>query len=613
MSKTLDVMTQNNWSHGGVAGYARYEFSDDFVDEDGREFEAGPKSYLEVATTISGSVVTVPAYPNFPTTESAILNNGVTVTCYLLDSNRIKRTTLFEECRIYTSLPSVISLSQLVLANGASRLLRDDDVWTKEQVIDYFNAHPAAKMTVLAYGMGRLSVAASDPADPKVAGDNDPRIVNVANLPINVSTRATAGLGTLASPWTGWDTAITWSEYTAYYFPTGYYAFATWPNTAKAGIKLFGDGVATVLKHTGTGNAVSFVGTLQGSGASGPSDITFAGFKIQGNPLTVRGLYIECCHRSNFDAVVSDCTTAAFELHFTVLNTYRFKHSYFGTTIPTNGLVTNQRNAGEHVQACTFINPIMEGCGGDGIVLNNTWLCQFIGGSSEGHTGDGLLENSTCVGNTFDGMDNEANAGGDDFTIQGNGTLLKNVISTDRVTIGASSKFVIIDGGAGQNWDFVNGAQTPTVRGYPAYNILGTTGAITYHENVDIDALTPFRVYASGAVGTKGPIFPTLSSSWSSADPYILYRKCAGRTVIEGRTSGGTIPTDQANAPVTLFTLKAPYRPVRDHRFAVSAGSTSAVCHIEVLTTGVVRLLVGNDASAFIALYLDGIEFDAYF
>lgn len=194
MSKTLDQMTQNSWAYGGTAGFARYEFSDDFVDEDGREFEAGPKSYLEVPTTISGAVVTIPAYPNFPTTESAILNNGVTVTCHLLDSNRVKRTTLFEDCRIYTSLPSTISLSQLVLANGASRLLRDDDVWTKEQVIDYVGTRPpAVKMTALVHGIARLSVAAVDPADPIVVGDNDPRIANpVSSTDPRIGTPSTA-------------------------------------------------------------------------------------------------------------------------------------------------------------------------------------------------------------------------------------------------------------------------------------------------------------------------------------------------------------------------------------------------------------------------------------
>lgn len=176
MSKTLDAMTFGDWIWGGTDGFARYTFSDDFVDENGVRFEGSP-SYIEVPTTIVGRVVTIPAYPNFPETEAAVLNNGVTVTCTLLDSTRAKKATLFDSVRIYTSLPSTVSLSQLVLANGASRLLRDTDVWTKEQVMDYVNTlPPAAKMTAAAYGIGRLFRAATDPADPILVGHNDPRV-----------------------------------------------------------------------------------------------------------------------------------------------------------------------------------------------------------------------------------------------------------------------------------------------------------------------------------------------------------------------------------------------------------------------------------------------------
>lgn len=201
--KNLDVMTHANWTWGGTTGYARYEFSDSFVDENGVEYGAGPSSYLEVSTTISGNVVTIPAYPNFPETEAALLNNGVEVTCWLLDSNRVKRTTLFEDVRIYTSLPSTVSLAQLVLANGASRLLRDSDVWTKEQVMDYVNTlAPSTKMTSLVYGTGRLSVPAVNVADPIVVGDNDPRLtahlLDVTQDPYNVlndgTAQSTAGL-----------------------------------------------------------------------------------------------------------------------------------------------------------------------------------------------------------------------------------------------------------------------------------------------------------------------------------------------------------------------------------------------------------------------------------
>lgn len=71
---------------------------------------------------------------------------------------------------------------------------------------------------------------------------------------VSVSAFATGGSGTSVSPWTGWDTAITWTAFTSYHFRSGYYAYATSPNFLKSGIQLIGE-AGVYLKHTGTGNA----------------------------------------------------------------------------------------------------------------------------------------------------------------------------------------------------------------------------------------------------------------------------------------------------------------------------------------------------------------------
>lgn len=250
--KTLDQMTFGDWSWGGSTGFARYEFSDDFVDENGVAY-SGPSAYLEVPTTISGNVVTIPAYPNFPETEAAVLNNGVTVTCYLLDSTRNKKAILFDSVRIYTSLPSVVGLDELVLANGASRIQRDTDVWTKEQVIDYVESRPpAAKMTALAFGIGRLRVPAADPADPELIGSNDPllgaggglNVINVTDDPYNADNTGATNTTTAI------NSAITAAALTSkrVYLPTGTYLInpASFAGTLFAlnstGMEIFGDG-----------------------------------------------------------------------------------------------------------------------------------------------------------------------------------------------------------------------------------------------------------------------------------------------------------------------------------------------------------------------------------
>ncbi len=71
---------------------------------------------------------------------------------------------------------------------------------------------------------------------------------------VDVASFATAGTGSAGSPWTGWDTAITWSARTRYVFRTGYFAFATSPNYCQEMIELIGDPGAYLI-HTGTGNA----------------------------------------------------------------------------------------------------------------------------------------------------------------------------------------------------------------------------------------------------------------------------------------------------------------------------------------------------------------------
>jgi hypothetical protein len=82
---------------------------------------------------------------------------------------------------------------------------------------------------------------------------------------VDVANYATAGAGTSGSPWTGWDTAITWASFTTYRFRTGYYAFAASPSWLQPGIRLIGE-AGVYLQHTGSGNAfVMDAGATPGS------------------------------------------------------------------------------------------------------------------------------------------------------------------------------------------------------------------------------------------------------------------------------------------------------------------------------------------------------------
>lgn len=104
--------------------------------------------------------------------------------------------------------------------------------------------------------------------------------------PVPVSLFATGGLGTSASPWTGWDTAITWSARTEYFFRSGWYSYATSPNFLKEDIAIVGE-AGTYLKHTGTGAAFKM-----DSGAAGSlwvHRVRVENFTIVGNYFTLTG------------------------------------------------------------------------------------------------------------------------------------------------------------------------------------------------------------------------------------------------------------------------------------------------------------------------------------
>jgi|ERR1041385_2400390 hypothetical protein len=87
-----------------------------------------------------------------------------------------------------------------------------------------------------------------------------------ASMPqVDVSAFATGGSGTSGSPWTGWDTAITWTAFTEYHFRKGYFAYATSPNFALSGIHLIGE-AGTYFVHTGSGDAFTMdAGAVVGS------------------------------------------------------------------------------------------------------------------------------------------------------------------------------------------------------------------------------------------------------------------------------------------------------------------------------------------------------------
>src|SRR5262245_45661629 len=113
----------------------------------------------------------------------------------------------------------------------------------------------------------RQDVLISNPVNGQALTYNGTRWVNGAGggggglgSATDVAAYATAGDGSAANPWTGWDTACPWAAETAFFFRKGIFAYATSPNYAFDGITLLGE-AGSELYHTGSGNAVDIDGT----------------------------------------------------------------------------------------------------------------------------------------------------------------------------------------------------------------------------------------------------------------------------------------------------------------------------------------------------------------
>jgi hypothetical protein len=412
---------------------------------------------------------------------------------------------------------------------------------------------------------------------------------------VSVALAATSGAGTLASPYIGWDTAITWSANSTYIFtsqPDGspaYYAYSTAPNWAKKHIRLIGNG--NILKFTGTGNATSFIGAATpGSGTFG---VNFSDFVIIGSATATRGMYMEACHHAIVRNIqVRDVTTAAFEFHFAILSTYdNLRYSQNEDTVvvqPAKGIVTNIRNAGETVQACTFINPIIEGTSGNGIDLANTWQCQFIGGSSEGNGGAGVILASTCEGNTFIGTDCESNTG-DDFSDAGYGNIFTNVLSTGATTIKNAARYAVIRGGGFNSFTTEASALGTVIDDHPSWDISGS-GTVTDNSSTT-DWRTSMKRYSTGALSGPKWNAPTLLNSWVNfGAPYQTsgYRMRGAEVLLRGMIKSGTVPA-------VAFSLPTGFRPGSDESFIVRAGNTFGV--VTVTSAGDVTVEIGSNAN----------------
>lgn len=171
---------------------------------------------------------------------------------------------------------------------------------------------------------------------------------------------------------------------------------------------------ATTLHFTNAGRAL----VIDGGSVSGNIwDVVFGGdqpVRIKGNASTTDAVFSRSSHHAYVNVDCKDCVTA-LRVNFAVASKFTVECSVntgaFVLT-PTNGIVMDIRGAGEFTAGCEFVNCIIEGVSGTGIVGTNASFCYFFGGTSEGNN-KGITWGANCYLNAIFGMDLEVNTTSD--------------------------------------------------------------------------------------------------------------------------------------------------------------------------------------------------------
>ena len=197
--------------------------------------------------------------------------------------------------------------------------------------------------------------------------------------------------------------------------PAGTYNVGALPNFAILGARIQGIG-RVVLNITGAGP-----GLVVDAGATAGvvvQDIVIDNLTINCTGAATIGVFIRGITHSQFNRLRPiNFSAYAMLCQFMVSNSfYDFCHSGNEPGIITPSVIgvgLGLRNANEQCSNCTWINPVIEGTSGNGLVLDEAAASVFIGGTVEGcgyTTGyGGILIGPNSIDNTFINMDLEAN------------------------------------------------------------------------------------------------------------------------------------------------------------------------------------------------------------
>ena len=592
--------------------------------------------YFSSAITVTDGAGSAASIANLPTTDTSQPLHTAKYYVFIYTGNTLREVLTPAGFHLHESVngdSATFSWQQWVVAQafkqGSSQLPMIGDRATMQAMVD------AANLASGVAGVGTLGrvetrTAPLDPLRPIVIDKDDPWFRDATKLQgravastaptagqalvydgtqwepgaassfVSVAAFATGGAGTLASPFTGWDTAIVWASNTTYDFGSFHYSYTlAWVLLNKSNLRLIASGPGgAVLHFNGAGVALTLESTALGGHYGGGVE----NIEIVGNASATTGLLTKGMHHQRIvNVVVRDVTDKAFYFRWAILGYYEtlrcsINEGDWTLPGPTHGFYTDQLGVGQTFQGNSCFNIIMEGTTGTGIVLNDAWNNVFTG-SSEGNQGGGISITANSKGNKIESMDFEANAG-DDVNIAGPGNILSNVLSTGQVEIAGGQGNVIRDG---MMHEIVIGAGASNTILDNASFALNGGGGVSDSSATTIQ-LTPLRNINTGSTGF---IFktPSLVAPWvnfGGSHQTAGYSRQGAEIVLRGSVKSGADGT-------AVFTLPVGARPTATRQFYTQAGAGAAFVYAQADGQVIVNLQAGGTTAI---VPLDGIRFD---
>lgn len=349
---------------------------------------------------------------------------------------------------------------------------------------------------------------------------------------VNVAEWATGGAGTLASPWTGWESATTAARDTTYYFQPGVYSTATFQNFNAENITVIADNV--LLKFTGTGNAF---GSDVGSGGAAIYNFTQKGkLTIQGNANCTNCVYFRGSHHIDLDKIrAHDCTNAGLLTQWVVgLHAKQFivssgqqKPWTTGTgytTTPNYGIQLDERSAGYYTAVAHFDDVIIENVTLVGIDIIKGRDILFSTGTSEGNA-IGFRCRAGANRVTINSMDFESNTQ-NDAVFDG----------TDAIVIGSNFQ----SAGSGNTIEVSTGQRTQFHGGYVRLINLQGTSADTRFFGTIFEDNPALGIQGTGTYKTWGVIRTTGSYTASTRPADHIADQATFTPTLVGSGTAGT-------------------------------------------------------------------------